>query len=135
VVDGVPVAPVPDLEQVRTEAMVAIDEHVGVIIARGFEWPDGSGQVFSLSVEAQAKWSRLDQKKSSPEFKYPIPVNTIDDSRTVYLQGPDDVAAATSDADLTVFVALQAGAYAKEALRSASTTEEIAAILATIRAR
>lgn len=111
--DARPEVPLADI---KAQAMAAIDAETEEAIARsGFTW---RGKVFSLSPTAQVKWARLDAKKDT--WRYPFPVNTIDDSEAVIIESAADVTEATDAADATMFRMVQASALAKASVRNAT---------------
>jgi len=65
------------LPGIKNGIMTEIDREVEQRIRQGFEWPAASGKFFSLSTNAQIKWTNLLLSKDS--LTYPIEVPTMDD--------------------------------------------------------
>lgn len=75
--------------EVRDNKAKKIDRRTCELIGQGFEYPDGSGQRFSLSTRAQIKWMLLYTGRSL--LQYPVTVTTIDEKNDLQLEDADGV--------------------------------------------
>ena len=65
------------LAQLKRDHYKAVDARTRELIAQGFEYPPATGQMFSLSAEAQMKWTAMYAAKSL--LTYPVIVVTADE--------------------------------------------------------
>jgi hypothetical protein len=116
------------LPRVRDQIMVKIDEHVAAKIALGFQWPVATGQIFSLSIQAQIKWMGLFATTLLPpgldKMVYPLTVPTIDDLGKYDVADQAEVKDMYSLITATVAGLLGASMTAKAAVNAAVTLAE-----------
>lgn len=70
------------LEELKQHRYAQIDAKTGEFIGQGYDYPVASGNVFSLSKNAQINLMGLDNSKDDPAMVYPIIYNTINDEQT-----------------------------------------------------
>jgi hypothetical protein len=109
----------------KSAKMDAIDARTSVLIEEGFEFPPGSGQVFSLSPEMQRTLEGLNQERGSPEVTYPIEWNYKDNSGKILLTDPDMVRSFYLTAVGTVRARRDRGTALKDQVRAATTFLEM----------
>jgi len=85
------------LSALNTQRFLEIDARSQELIAQGHTYPQGSGQVFSLSPNAQRTWIGMVVGRDA--LVYPVEVNFLDDSGTIFLQGNAGLTAAGADSD------------------------------------
>ena len=68
------------LTVVQQRKYAQIDVRTRELIAQGFEFPAASGQIFSLSSEAQRNIHWMETSRDLLEFTYPVSWNTLDDA-------------------------------------------------------
>jgi hypothetical protein len=71
------------LARLKSDFYLAADRKTRELIAQGFEYPAASGQMFSLSPEAQMKWTAMNAARLA--LSYPLLVVTADEQTTVEL--------------------------------------------------
>ena len=119
--------PLP-VQKKRREA--AIDKLTGdLIVSNGFEFPPGSGQIFSMSNDAQTNLIGLDSGRNDPNVAYPIEFNFQDDSGTFMVQNAATVHMMYLVAMGTKRAWVDSGTALKKAVRSASDQTELDAII------
>jgi hypothetical protein len=106
------------LEQIDAEIKRRI--HSGT----GFEFPPGSGIRFSLSANAQIKWIGL--AVGADFSRYPLRVPNIDDTAFFDIPDANTARALYAHASAGVRLHLEEGTAAKEAVRVAASSAEIA---------
>jgi len=110
------------------DAMFRIDEHVAFKIAQGFQWPVTTGNIFSLSIQAQIKWMGLFATTLLPpgldKIVYPLTVPTIDDLDKYDVADAAEVKDMYSHITATVAGLLGASMTAKAAVNAAVTLAE-----------
>lgn len=124
VVDGVVVDGGEDLNEVKSTLFAAIDDvtNINIVDGRGFEWPPGSGNFFSTTMEAQTKWTGLYVTKDVQDFvNDPPTVNTKDDLITYEIKTAEEIANMYFTGMLQVKRLLHNGRVVKESVRSADT--------------
>jgi hypothetical protein len=121
------------LESLKVQIYAEIDKRTHKLIAAGFEYPVTSGQMFSLSVEAQHTWTNMYIAKDI--LNYPITVTTLDEQHDAELV---DAAAVTTFYTAMVTTArghLDSGRELKNTLRDATATTEEEVIAAVTDSR
>jgi len=96
-----------------------IDQKTTELIDNGFEFPAGSGQVFSLSHAAQLTWLGMFQSRAA--LTYPVLVSTKDSMSTVSLADASDVEDFYTAGVLATRAALDTGTALKATINSAQT--------------
>jgi len=129
---GVPTDPLHALtlsiESIRHSGYVAIDQKTRALVAPGFEYPAASGQMFSLSPEAQRKWTAMYTARGF--LAYPMVVTTTDEQDDVSLADSDDITAFFTAMVETVRTHIDGGRALKNTLRDATLTTEDEALTA-----
>jgi hypothetical protein len=116
------------LSTIKAAKFAAIDERTVDLIRRGFEFPPGSGQRFSLSNEAQSLLLGAYQSRNDPLFTYPISWNTLDDSGVLEIPDAETLHLFYLQATGTVRARRDSGTALKSQVRAATTTAEVAAV-------
>jgi hypothetical protein len=117
------------LESLKTEIYADIDKHTRELIAQGFEYPAASGQMFSLSTEAQHTWTNMYVARTL--LSYPISVTTFDEQDDESLADADDVVTFYTAMVTAARGHLDSGRALKNTLRDDASTDE-ASILAAV---
>ena len=121
------------LPRVKAASMIKIDEHVASKIALGFQWPVGTGDIFSLSIQAQIKWMGLFATTlllpPLGKIVYPLTVPTIDDLDKYDVADAAEVKDMYSHITATVAGLLEASMAPKAAVNAAVTIAEAEAAL------
>lgn len=106
-----------------------IDQRTTDLIEEGFQYPQGTGLLFSLSQVAQTNLLGLESAADNPAFAYPVEWNSIDDEGVYSI--PDATTAHTFY--LTALGTIRAwkdsGTVLKDQVRAATTPAEIAAVV------
>ena len=109
----------------------AIDLRTDELIALGFEYPSGSGNRFSLTLEAQMRIQGCMSSRLLPQFTFPINWNTIDNDGTYAVTSADEMVAFYLTAAGTLRYRIDTGTALKTAIRNAATFDEREAIVDT----
>ena len=117
------------LGQHKLERYIAIDVRTDELISEGFEFPDGYEHYYSLSAEGQLNILGAYTAKDSPYFAYPIKWPTILDDYELSINNAATLEAFYLTAVGTVRVVRDSGTVIKEAIRAATTTAEVDAIV------
>ena len=120
--------PLPTLAQVKAKKLEDIDKRTKQLIAQGFEFPAASGQIFSLSADAQRSIQGLNHARDLPEFTFPVEWNTEDDTGKISIAD-----SATAHNFFLVALAtyrghLDSGTPIKDQVRTAATTADVDAV-------
>ena len=116
------------LSSVKAAKFTAVDEKTVELIKRGFEFPPGSGQRFSLSNEAQSLLLGAYQSRNEPLFSYPLSWNTLDDSSVLDIPDAETLHLFYLQATGTVRAHRDSGTALKSQVRAATTIAEVAAV-------
>ncbi len=108
--DGSFTAPEPDAAAV----LQAIDQLTQSKIESGHEFPEGSGQFFSLSARARANVADYLSSREDASI-YPIALTTLDNAGAILLQSAEDLDAFAASQRLSTISAVQEGAKSKAA--------------------
>jgi len=119
-------SPVPLAKEVK---FAEIDLRTTELVQRGFEFPPGSGMVFSLSIPSQIKLLGIETLRNDPAMTYPIKFNTIDDVSSVSLLNATWVHNMTLVAFGTYRQYVDSGSALKDAVRACTTVDEVTAIV------
>jgi len=112
------------LEEARSRRIAEIDARTDELTAGGFAY---GPLKFSLSLESQA---RLQFMYSAKELLgYPVVYNALDDSASVSLGTPEEVALFALTAVGTLRMFLDSGTELKQMVREATTTAEVLAVV------
>ncbi len=114
------------LPAIQKEKMDAIDARTEALIDEGFEYPASSGNILSLSLEAQSNIKGAEHRKSTET--YPMDWNTKDNMTKVALA---DAAGVTALFDAALIVKrghLDSGTALKDQVRAATTVAAVEAI-------
>jgi len=88
------------------------------------EYPTGSGNLFSCSMESQANWGNLATLDALGLVVYPFDVTTHDELVTVTLTGSGDMSAAVAAISTAVLTERSAAASAISAVLAATTAAD-----------
>lgn len=117
-----------DLQVAKDERFILIDERTDALLREGFEFPDKSGQMFSLSLAGQSKLHALYALRNNPSLVYPIKCNTITDSTEYEIIDAASLEAFYLTAFVTARQHVDSGTILKEQVRSATTVGEVDAV-------
>lgn len=120
---------VEDVTPLQTQRMLEIDARTDQLFAQGFEYPADSGKVFSLSVQSQMKITSAFLLREQPAFVYPVRWNTRDNSDAHEMADAAALAAFYMAAVGTARAHLDSGTALKDAIRAATTTAEVNAVV------
>lgn len=115
-----------ELPAVKADRFVAVDVKTEKLIADGFVFAE---KTFSLSLAAQATYTSLYLIRSESVLKYPMKVNTADDSDYHLLRDADEVQAFYFAAMAALFSHLEAGTRLKDEVRAAENAEVLQAVV------
>lgn len=110
------------LAAMKTKIMMGIDQKTRVLIGLGFEYPAASDQMFSLSQEAQRKWTALYVAKSL--LTYPVVAVTANEQTNVSLEDANDVEAFFTAMVTAVRGHIDSGRVLKNTVRDTDVTTE-----------
>lgn len=133
-VDGfaAPPEPTPKLGPVfearRKRKKDAIDKTTADLIAKGVEYPAGSGRYFSMSDHAQQNWTDLDRNADDPDLTYPLLVSSVDNSMMHVLVDAADVRGLYRANAMRRLYCYGGGAFLKYLCDQAHTEEALDAI-------
>lgn len=110
------------LKPLRTRLIKMVDTNTRALFAQGFEYPVGSGQMFSLSIAAQTNINTLRQLAADgTRTVFPLPIPFLDDSGELVLKDAGELAAwGTTGAARGLGIRV-AGSALKAQLRAAIT--------------
>jgi hypothetical protein len=117
------------LAVVKRKKVIAIDDRTDVLIGLGFEFPPGSGMMFSLSKSGQLTMLGMDQLRDDPNFSYPVNYNSKNDDGVVALVNSAMVHNFFLSAAGTLRYRLDSGTVIKDEVRDATTVAEVEAIV------
>lgn len=120
---------VEELEPLKIARMNDIDARTVQLIDVGFEYPADSGNIFSLSLEAQAKMTAAHCVRDDPLMAYPQRWNTRDNSGAVTVADSAALHAFYMTAIGTVRFHLDSGTALKDSIRAATTRAEVDAVV------
>lgn len=106
-----------------------IDAKTSNLIDQGFEFPPGSGDMYSLSLAAQSKLMALEIIKDDPAVAYPIEYNSKDDKKKYSMTAAADAHNFFLTALATVRAHLDFGTAKKDEVRAATTVAEVNAVV------
>lgn len=118
-----------DLESKRAARIMEVDRRTQELIDQGFEFPPNSGQIFSLSTDAQINLSTANEARELPEFVYPVEFNLKDDAGTFSVPNADTLHSMYLVALGTKRARLQSGTDIKKDLRAATDETELDAVV------
>jgi hypothetical protein len=118
------------LSRLKVDFYNAADARTRDLIAQGFEYPAASGQMFSLSPEAQIKWTAMYVARAL--LTYPVLVVTADEQTTVSLADAAAIEALYTQMVEAVRGHIDGGRALKNTLRDASLADEYAIIAASV---
>lgn len=104
-----------------------INNRTGELVSNGFEYPSGSGNIFSLSEVAQSNLHGL--KANSSVTPYPLPWATINDDGEYFITDEADALAFYGTAFTVVTTHRQGGNTLKRQINAANTRAEVEAIV------
>jgi hypothetical protein len=110
------------ITRLRQDFYERVDARTRELIGGGFEYPVTSGQFFSLSAEAQRKWTAMYTARNL--VSYPVFVVTADEQTTVELSEATDVQDFFTQMVNTVREHIDTGRVLKNTLRDLSTVTE-----------
>ena len=120
---GVPLT----LARAKIRKYAAIDARSQELIADGFESPASSGDIFSLSAEAQRKMNEYMTETAG--LSYPVDVTTLDDGKNVALADAAAVGAWHLIAVETVRGHVDSGMTLKDSVRAAANIAAVDAVV------
>lgn len=109
----------------RNRLLNSVDDNTRALIAQGFEFPAGSGQIFSSSVAAQANWNTLTAMAAAVPF--PVEMPFIDDSGELAIKNEAELSAWGMTGAGRVLGIRTAGSALKKQLRAMTTRAELEA--------
>jgi hypothetical protein len=115
-----------DLCFVKKKRNAAIDNRTQERIAAGFSF---AGKVFSLSLPSQSKYLAIDALRFDAALQYPIRLNSIDDTDVYNITDANVLHGFFLTGVGTYRAHLDSGTTLKNAVRAATTIEEVAAIV------
>jgi hypothetical protein len=118
-VPGKPLVPAPEAQ--RRARIAEVDASVAVQLAKGFEWPPGSGQRLSLSDHGQAKVHEAYLMRDFLAF--PIRWATLDDLSFVSIADAAELQQVAAVMVQTVQAVLHAATDAKIAINNDASLE------------
>jgi hypothetical protein len=124
VLDGIVAA--HGLKAAKTQKIAAIDSNTHALIAAGFQYPTSTGQIFSLSDNAQR--TLLDADVQRNDLTYPVVWNTKDDTGTFALPNAATLHAFVLTGSTTIRAHLDSGTALKDQVRAATTIAEVDAV-------
>ena len=110
------------IEQHRARLHTKVDQRTRELIAMGFEYPESSGQFFSLSIEAQSTWSNGYNARSF--LSYPVMVTTMDEQIDVTLADAAEITAFYTAMVTTARGYIDSGRALKNAVRDADADQD-----------
>lgn len=116
-----------DLADYKALRYHEIDNKTGELVAQGFEYPASSGNIFSLSQNAQINISALNQSRD--ELSYPIIYNTIDDVNEYNVIDVTDMHNMYLTALATKKASIDSGSALKAQVRAAVDRAEVDAVI------
>lgn len=119
---------VESLVALRMRRIQAINQRTEVIIRVGFEFPPGSGQMFSMSDIAQFNLEVANGARDLPELTYPVLFSFIDDSGAYSCPNAATLHYMWLTALSLKRTALDSGRALKNAVTAAATAAELAAV-------
>ena len=133
--DSIPAEPGDDWDDVKgvgekpvplrkTLTVDAINARTREIIAAGYEWPPGSGQMFSLSDTAQRNLSELDKIRDTL-VEYPLQMSLLDDSAVYSVKDAAELRNMYLTGLSVVKSAYGSGNALKEKIHAASVAEDL----------
>lgn len=117
------------LPKLKVERFKEIDQRTRELIDQGFEFPPGSGLVFSLSKESQSNIHGAYTARNLANFEYPVHWLTNEDDGFVDLQGPTDVENFFLTALGTLRAHKDSGSDLKDQIRAAATKMDLDAVV------
>lgn len=117
-----------DIDHIKAQRYLEIDARTVELILEGFEFPPGSGQVFSLSDRAQRTITGAFSMRDQPEFSYPVKWNTIDDGGVFNIPDPETLRLFGLSAAGTVKFRKDSGTAVKDQIRDATTISAVDAV-------
>lgn len=105
----------------------AIDDKTGELVLAGFEYPASSGNMFSLSQNAQINISALNQSRD--DIAYPIIYNTLDDINSYNVVDATDMHNMYLTALATKKTSIDSGSALKSQVRAAVDRVEVDAVI------
>jgi len=115
-----------DLERAKEKKTSEVDEKTRAMTREGFEF---NGKRFSLSDNAQRTLNGAYSAKDHPTFVYPLEWNTLDNSAKIDIASPEVLEGFYLTAVGTVRSIRESGTALKNAVRDATTIEEVDAIV------
>ena len=106
-----------------------IDQNTRDLIAQGFQYPQTTGLIFSLSAEAQTSLLGLESARLDPAFAYPVNWNSIDDEGLYSIPDAADAHNFYLTALGTIRAWKDSGTALKDQVRAATTPAEVAAVV------
>ena len=115
-----------DLAVVKQEKFDAIDARTDQLIGKGFAF---QGKRFSMGIPSQSKFLAVDALRNDPMFNYPVRLNTIDDDDVLEIADAANIHGLFLTAVGAYRAYLDSGTTIKDEVRSASTVDEVNAIV------
>ena len=125
--DGTVVDVNVDLANYKALRYTEIDNKTGELVVQGFEYPASSGNIFSLSQNAQINISALNQSRD--DVAYPITYNTIDDINEYSVTDVTSMHNMYLTALATKKASIDSGSALKAQIRAAIDRAEVDAII------
>lgn len=125
--DAVDVAVV--LPKYKLKRYIEFDKKTKLLIEQGFEYPPGSGYLFSLTPTAQANLLGTFTARDNPAFTWPLKWPTKLDDYEYVISGSTEFESFYLTALGTIRVCRDSGTLLKDAVRSASSRAEVDAVV------
>lgn len=118
------------LEDARYEKSMAIDARTGeLIVDGGFQYPPGTGEIYSLSREAQQLLIGCNSAHLEPEFTWPLTWNSKDDSYVLTINNAAEWRPFYLTAVGTVRSHRDSGTALKDMVRAANSVLAVEAVV------
>ena len=116
------------LDKNKAARITEVDRRTEELIFEGFEYPAASGNIFSLSLEAQNSWEGLLSRRDDG-ITYPVTVNLLDDSGNLDLADSAAVKAFYDAGWDAVRSIKDGGTTLKTSIRAATTQVALDAVV------
>lgn len=117
------------LRQAQDARALEVDRRTEALMAQGFEFPPGSGMLFSLHSEAQNYWNALMVAAVAGILEYPVTDIGIIGDGTISLANAQEVGGFCLAAMTRGKAIASGGAAVKRLIYAATTPEAVAAVV------
>jgi len=116
------------LPVLQAQRVLEVDLRTDELIAGGFQFPPGAGAYFSLNITAQLRMLGMFQMRANPDI-YPVMWNSLDDTSVFTIPDQATAEAFHLTAAATIQGTVNSGTTIKDAIRAATTIEELDAVV------